>query len=49
MELGAFAAWGPILLGIFIALTVALKWPNWVHYVWSAVAIVWGIIALASG
>lgn len=39
------AAGGPIILGILIALGTALKWPNWVNYIWAAVAIIWGIIA----
>ncbi|MEK7548834.1 MAG: hypothetical protein AAB499_02970 [Patescibacteria group bacterium] len=47
METNTFAAGGPIFLGVLIALTVALKWPNWVHYLWSALAIIWGVIALA--
>ena len=36
---------GAILLGILIAATVVLKWPNWVHYLWAALAIIWGVIA----
>ncbi len=40
------AAGGPILLGVLIALTVYLKWPNWVHYIWAAIAILWGLMAL---
>jgi len=39
-------AGGPILLGILIALGTALKWPNWINYLWAAIAIIWGIIAL---
>lgn len=44
---GYMAAGGPIVLGILIALGVALKWPNWVNYIWAAIAILWGLIALA--
>lgn len=40
------AAAGPILLGALIALGTYLKWPNWTNYLWSAVAILWGVIAL---
>ncbi len=46
MELGSLTAWGPILLGVMIALTVALKWPTRLHYLWSALAILWGVISL---
>lgn len=42
----SFAALGPIVLGVLIAATNALKWPNWLHYIWAAVAILWGVIAL---
>ncbi|HLC90323.1 MAG TPA: hypothetical protein VJI15_01000 [Candidatus Nanoarchaeia archaeon] len=38
---------GPILLGLLMAATVALKWPNWLHYVWAAVAILFGIVVFA--
>ncbi|MEK6882776.1 MAG: hypothetical protein AABY22_24345 [Nanoarchaeota archaeon] len=40
------AAGGPILLGVLIALTEVLKWPRWMQYIWAAMAIVWGVIAL---
>lgn len=39
-----FLTGGPILLGILIALTEALKWPRWLQYVWAAVAIVFGMV-----
>lgn len=39
-------AGGSIVLGVLIALGTVLKWPNWVNYIWAAVAILWGIIAL---
>ncbi len=38
------AAGGPILLGVLIGLTVLLKWPNWVNYIWAVVAILWGLL-----
>lgn len=40
------AAYGPIFLGVMILLTLVLKWPAWFHYMWAAVAILWGMIAL---
>lgn len=46
MELGALTAWGPIILGAIIALTQALKWPNWFNYIWAGVAVLWGIAGL---
>lgn len=36
---------GAILLAILIAATEGLKWPRWLHYVWAAVSLVWGILA----
>ena len=48
MALEAYmASGGPILLGVLIALTELLKWPRWVHYIWAALSIAWGIISLA--
>lgn len=38
---------GAIFLGVLIALTAALKWPTWVHYIWAALAILWGAMAFA--
>ncbi len=35
---------GPILLGLLIALTTALKWPSWLQYVWAGVAFLFGIV-----
>ncbi|HLC53860.1 MAG TPA: hypothetical protein VJK03_04930 [Candidatus Nanoarchaeia archaeon] len=43
---GAMAAGGPILLGVLIALSTALKWPKLVNYILAAIAIIWGILAL---
>ena len=40
------ATGGPIVLGALIALTEALKWPRWFHYVWAALAIFWGLMSL---
>jgi len=37
-------AGGPILLGVLIALTNALKWPQWLQYIWAGVAIVFGVV-----
>ena len=38
-----FLTGGPVLLGILIALTEALKWPRWVHYIWAGIAIIFGL------
>ncbi len=37
---------GAILLAVLIAATEGLKWPRGLHYVWAAVSLVWGILAL---
>ena len=42
----AIAAGGPILLGVLIALGAVLKWPKWTNYIWAAIAILWGLMAL---
>lgn len=42
----AMAAGGPILLGVLIALGAVFNWPKWTNYLWAAIAIIWGIIAL---
>ena len=44
MALETLFAGGPILLGVCIALTKALKWPDWLHYVWAAIAFVFGMV-----
>ena len=41
------AVGGPIFLGVVIALTQFLKWPSWMNYVWAALSIIWGIVALS--
>ncbi len=40
------SAGGPILLGVLIALTQIFKWPNWTNWIWAAIAILWGLLAL---
>lgn len=47
MGLETFIGGGAILLGILIILTTALKWPKWFYYLWAALALIWGIIAMA--
>lgn len=42
----SLAALGPIVLGVLIAITTALKWPSWVQYLWAAIAILWGVVSL---
>jgi hypothetical protein len=44
MALETLMGGGPILLGILIALTNALKWPSWLHYIWAAIAFIFGIV-----
>ena len=44
MVLETFMGGGPILLGVLIALTNALKWPTWLHYVWAAISLIFGIV-----
>ena len=43
MALISIATGGPVLLGVLIAATVYLKWPNKVQYLWAAIIIIWGI------
>lgn len=37
---------GAILLAILIALTAGFKWPNWLNYIWAALALIWGIMGI---
>ena len=39
----AFMVGGLILLGVLIALTNALKWPQWMYYLWAAMVIVFSV------
>lgn len=39
-----FFGGGAILLGALIAATEALKWPRWMHYIWAALALLWGVM-----
>jgi uncharacterized protein (DUF983 family) len=43
---GLFMGWGAIVLAVLMALTVALKWPKWLHYVWAVMVLVSGILSL---
>ncbi len=38
---------GAILLAILIALTQVLTLPSYLHYVWAAIALIWGIVSFA--
>lgn len=38
--------WGAILLSIFMVLTVVLKLPSWLHYVWAAMVLVSGLLSM---
>lgn len=43
---GAMAAVGPIVLGALIAVGTFMKWPKWTNYLWAALAVIWGLVAL---
>jgi len=46
LALGNFMGGGAILLAVLIAATEVLGWPRKTHYVWAALSLIWGIIAL---
>ncbi|TSC61751.1 MAG: hypothetical protein G01um101448_330 [Parcubacteria group bacterium Gr01-1014_48] len=48
MELitGLLTGWGAILLAVSMVLTVALKWPSWLHYVWALLVLISGILSM---
>ncbi len=46
MDFSQFMGWGAIFLGVMIGLTAALKWPNWVNYIWAVLALLWGVYGL---
>lgn len=48
MELvaGLLTGWGAIVLAVVMALTVKLKWPSWLSYVWAALVLVSGILSM---
>ncbi|TSC79114.1 MAG: hypothetical protein G01um101433_11 [Parcubacteria group bacterium Gr01-1014_33] len=48
MELitGLLTGWGAILLSVFMVLTVALKWPNWLHYIWALLVLASGVLSM---
>lgn len=39
---------GAIVLAALMAATVLFKWPNWLHYIWAAIALLWGLLAMSS-
>ncbi|GEM_PF-3243913 len=43
---GLFTGWGAITLSIFMALTVVLQWPKWLHYVWAVLVLISGLLSL---
>lgn len=43
---GLFMGWGAIALSVFMVLTVVLKWPNWLHYIWAILVLISGILSL---
>ena len=46
LSAGLFTGWGAILLSVFMVLTVVLKWPNWLHYVWALMVLISGILSM---
>ena len=44
--MNTFFGGGAIFLAVCIALTTALNWPKWLNYIWAALALVWGLLAL---
>ena len=46
MALQQFLGSGAILLAILITATEGLKWPRFLHYIWAALALIWGIVAM---
>lgn len=48
MELiaGLLTGWGAIALAVVMALTVMLKWPNKLHYLWAALVLISGLLSI---
>ena len=44
--MGLFTGWGAIALSVFMTLTVALKWPNRLHYIWAILVLISGILSM---
>lgn len=44
MAFETLMAGGPVLLAVAIAVTAALDWPKWLHYIWAAIAFLFGVI-----
>lgn len=43
---GDMFAWGAVIVGALIVLTKAFRWPQWLHYLWGIIVLVWGVMAL---
>lgn len=43
---GDIFAWGAVIVGALIVLTRMFKWPQWLHYLWGIIVLVWGAMAL---
>lgn len=43
---GLFTGWGAILLAVAMALTAALNWPKWLHYVWAIMVLLSGVLSM---
>lgn len=48
MELlaGLVTGWGAVLLSVLMSLTVMLRWPNRLHYIWAAIVLISGLLSL---
>jgi UDP-N-acetylmuramyl pentapeptide phosphotransferase/UDP-N-acetylglucosamine-1-phosphate transferase len=37
---------GAILVGILIALTTYMEWPDYLQYIWAVLVLLWGVLWL---
>lgn len=37
---------GAILVAILMVLTQLMSWPGYLHYIWAALVLIWGLMAL---
>lgn len=45
MNKGMFA-WTAVIVGVLIALTEAMSWSGTLNYVWAALVLIWGFMAM---
>ncbi len=36
---------GAIIVAILIALTTYMSWPDYLHYIWAVIVLLWGIMS----